>query len=69
MTKGNVDVLQAVWEVTPLDDGRTLVAFQIVVDPDLPLPTSLVNSENAKTARMTIRALRERVTKPTGKAS
>ena len=62
MTKGNVDILQAVWEITPFDDGRTLVAFQIIVDPDLPLPTSLVNSENAKTARMTIRALRERVT-------
>jgi len=71
MTKGNVDILQAVWEITPFDDGRTLVAFQIIVDPDLPLPTSLVNSENAKTARMTIRALRERMvaTKPAGKAS
>lgn len=61
MTKGNVDVLQAVWEVTPFDDGRTLVAFQIIVDPDLPLPTSLVNGENAKTARKTLRALRNRL--------
>jgi ribosome-associated toxin RatA of RatAB toxin-antitoxin module len=70
MMKGNVDVLQAVWEITPFDDGRTLVAFQIIVDPDLPLPSSLINSENAKTARMTIRALRERVTgKPAAKAS
>ena len=70
MTKGNVDVLQAVWEITPFDNGRTLVAFQIIVDPDLPLPTSLVNSENAKTARMTIRALRERIVgKVSGKAS
>jgi ribosome-associated toxin RatA of RatAB toxin-antitoxin module len=69
MTKGNVDILQAVWEITPFDDGRTLVAFQIIVDPDLPLPTSLVNSENAKTARMTIRALRERVTGIKAKAS
>lgn len=71
MTKGNVDVLQAVWEITPFDDGRTLVAFQIIVDPDLPLPTSLVNAENAKTARKTIRALRERITgiKPVTKAS
>ena len=60
MTKGNVDLLQAVWEVTPLDDGRTLVAFQIIVDPDLPLPTSLINAENEKAARKTVHALRRR---------
>lgn len=58
MTKGNVDMLQAIWEVTPYDATHTLVAFQIIVDPDLPLPSSLVNSENRKTARKTIRALR-----------
>ena len=61
MTKGNVELLQAVWELTPFDNGRTLVAFQIIVDPDLPLPTSLVNSENAKAARKTLRALRDRL--------
>lgn len=61
MTKGNVDMMQAVWEVTPIDQNRTLVAFQIIVDPSMPLPTSLVNSENAKTARKTLRALRMRV--------
>jgi ribosome-associated toxin RatA of RatAB toxin-antitoxin module len=60
MMKGNVDLLQAVWEVTPYDANRTLVSFQIIVDPDLPLPSSFVNAENMKTARKTIRALRER---------
>jgi len=58
MTKGNVDLLQATWEVTPLDAHHTLVAFQIIVDPSLPLPTSLVNDENGKTARKTLQALR-----------
>ena len=58
MTKGNVDLLQATWEVTPVDAKHTLVAFQIIVDPKLPLPTGLVNDENTKTARKTLKALR-----------
>ena len=64
MTKGNVDILQATWEVTPYDANKTLVAFQIIVDPDLPLPSSLVNAENRKTARKTIRALRALLVPP-----
>lgn len=62
MMKGNVDHFEAHWEVTPVDANRTLVAFEIVVDPDLPLPSSLVSDENMKSARKTLRALRERVT-------
>ena len=48
MTKGNMDHFEAVWEVTPVEGG-TLVAFQILVDPDLPLPASLITDENLKT--------------------
>lgn len=62
MRKGNVDHFEAHWEVTPVDANTTLVAFEIVVDPDLPLPSSFISSENQKSARMTLRALRERVT-------
>lgn len=57
MTKGNMDHFEAVWEVTPVEGG-TLVAFQILVDPDIPLPSSLINDENAASARKTLRALR-----------
>jgi ribosome-associated toxin RatA of RatAB toxin-antitoxin module len=62
LMKGNVDHLEALWEVTPVSDTQTLVAFEIIVDPDLPLPSSFVSEENAKTARKTLRALRERLT-------
>ena len=62
LLKGNVDHFEALWEVTPIDDKRTLVSFEIVVDPDLPLPAGFVSDENAKSARKTLRALRERVT-------
>lgn len=62
MMRGNVDHMEALWQVTPVDDRRTLVTFEIIVDPDLPLPASLVSDENRKTARKTLRALRERLT-------
>jgi hypothetical protein len=61
MTKGNVDQFKALWQVTPYDQRRSLVAFQILVDPDLPLPTSFVNDENQKNARKAVRALRTRL--------
>ena len=65
MMKGNVDHMEALWEVTAVDDRRTLVTFEIIVDPNLPLPSSLISDENRKTARKTLRALRERVAVPT----
>jgi ribosome-associated toxin RatA of RatAB toxin-antitoxin module len=57
MTKGNMDHFEALWEVTPVEGG-TLVAFQILVDPSIPLPASLINDENQASARKTLRALR-----------
>jgi adenine deaminase len=57
MTKGNMDHFEAVWEVTPVAGG-TLVAFQLMVDPDLPLPSGLISDENQKSARKALRALR-----------
>lgn len=65
MTEGNMDQFAARWEITPLDDGqRTLVRFRILVDPDVPLPSSLFTSENIKAARRTVQALRLRVAEP-----
>lgn len=65
MTEGNMDTFAARWEVTPIADGRkSLVRFRIIVDPGLPLPSSLFTSENVKAARRTISALRDRVSEP-----
>lgn len=61
MTEGNITRMNARWEVTPLSAGRTRVAFQMLIDPDLPVPSSLVTSQNAKAAERTIRALRKRL--------
>jgi ribosome-associated toxin RatA of RatAB toxin-antitoxin module len=59
MVDGSMDAMMARWEVTPIDANRTLVAFQLLMDPKLPLPDSFVSSENEIATRKTIRALRQ----------
>ncbi len=60
--RGNMARFEARWDVTPLDAGRrAFVRFRILVDPDLPLPDSLVSEENRKSARRAIRGLRREV--------
>jgi ribosome-associated toxin RatA of RatAB toxin-antitoxin module len=59
LLEGNIDAFRATWRLEPSADGtRTRVAFQIFVDPDLPLPASLISRENERAARRTIEALR-----------
>jgi ribosome-associated toxin RatA of RatAB toxin-antitoxin module len=60
MLKGNISRLDSRWEVTPLDEGHTLVAFQMLFDPNLPLPASLVSQQNERAAQRTIKALKEK---------
>src|SRR4051794_40246538 len=68
--KSNLGQLLARWEVTPVGDGkRTLVGFQLLVDPDLPVPDSLVSDELRKSAGQALRALRKRVTQHTSYAA
>jgi ribosome-associated toxin RatA of RatAB toxin-antitoxin module len=71
MVEGNMDAMLARWEVTPIDANRTLVAFQLLMDPKLPLPDSFVSSENEIATKKTIKALRlvlaERLKKTTAK--
>lgn len=60
--KGNMSQLLAHIEVHPADGGqRTRVVFQLLVDPDLPVPDGVVSNEMKKSAGQAFRALRERV--------
>jgi len=62
MTQGNMDEFRARWEITPLDGGaRALVTFHLLVEPDLPVPSSVLTHENVKAARRAVSALRMRV--------
>lgn len=56
---GNIDAFRAEWRLEPSEDGQTTrVAFRIFVDPDLPLPSSLISRENERAARRSVEALR-----------
>ncbi|MFW5876694.1 MAG: SRPBCC family protein [Myxococcota bacterium] len=62
MLKGNMDTFRARWELIPVaGNTRTLVKFHLLVDPDLPLPDSVLSRENEKSAGKTLRAMRDRV--------
>lgn len=62
LIEGNMGQFKARWELKPLDDGkRTHVDFRILVDPDMPLPSSVFTWENVKAARRTLLALKERM--------
>jgi len=63
MLQGNMDAMTARWELTPVDEGHTLVAFQMLMDPKVPVPASLVSDENENASKKTIRALRRVVAK------
>jgi len=62
LLEGNIDAFRAEWRLQPSADGeRTRVAFRIFVDPDLPLPASLISRENERAAGRSIEALRTRL--------
>jgi len=62
LLEGNIDAFRAEWRLTRSAGGEhTKVAFRIFVDPDLPLPSSLISRENERAARRTIEALRSRL--------
>lgn len=59
LLEGNIEAFRAAWRLEPSEDGEhTRVAFKIYVDPDLPLPGSLISRENERAARRSIEALR-----------
>jgi ribosome-associated toxin RatA of RatAB toxin-antitoxin module len=64
MTEGNMDHFVARWEATPLGDDRTLLRFDLLVDPAIPVPSSLVTAENVKNARRAVGAVRRHAAQP-----
>lgn len=61
MTDGNLDTFIARFEVTPLEDGKTLMVFRLLIAPDLPFPSGIMTDENVRNARRVVTALRSRV--------
>lgn len=67
---GNINAFDASFTLTPVDGGAaTEIDFNIYVDPDLPLPSSVFSRENERAAGRTVRALRQRIVEPPGGAA
>jgi hypothetical protein len=48
--------------LTPVNGGlHTRLNFELYVDPDMPLPSSIFSRENEKAAARMVRAIRNRV--------
>jgi ribosome-associated toxin RatA of RatAB toxin-antitoxin module len=70
LVDGNIDAFDASFTLTPTEDGAgTEIDFQIFVDPDLPLPSSVFSRENERAAGRAVRALRARVAQTLGGAA
>ena len=64
LMSGNVKRLDANWNVTPIDEKRTLVTFGLIVDPDLwMVPNSKLSNYNLVNVRRTVRSLRKHLAK------
>lgn len=59
--KGNISQLVARWEVSPVGNDRSRVVFQLLVDPDLPVPDMVISREMRNGAGQAFRALRRRI--------
>ncbi|QQD17280.1 hypothetical protein I6N98_13010 [Spongiibacter nanhainus] len=52
------------WRLTPLEDGQTKVELQILVDPNGPIPSSLINSMSVGQPIGTMETLKKLVQQP-----
>jgi ribosome-associated toxin RatA of RatAB toxin-antitoxin module len=61
MLDGNVKDFKAIWRVKKIDDATTELSLEVFLQPKLPLPTSILNSENLKGASAGVTAMRARI--------
>lgn len=61
MTEGNLDHFVVRWEISAVDATHTRVNFRLLADPQVPLPSSIMNTENERFARRVLRAIRLRL--------
>lgn len=61
LMEGNINAFNARWTLTPVNDGaHTRLSFELYVDPDMPMPSSIFSRQNEKAAARMVRAIRTR---------
>lgn len=63
--KGNVDDFRATWRMRAIDAERTIVKLEILVEPRLPLPASMITPELKYAADKGVTAVKEAAEKST----
>jgi len=58
--RGNVDDFRAVWRLRAVDAEHTVVKLELLVDPKLPAPASVITGELTGAADKAVTAVRER---------
>jgi hypothetical protein len=58
--KGNIGRGNAAWTLHAIDDDRTLVTFDLLVLPNVPLPQSLIDDGLRNAAGEAVEAIRAR---------
>ena len=59
--KGNVDEFKAIWRLRKIDEATTELSLEVFLQPSIPLPTSLMNSENVSGSLKGVMAMRSRI--------
>jgi hypothetical protein len=59
--KGNVADFKAVWRLRAIDELTTELSLEVFLQPLIPLPTSLINSENVGGSLKGVMAMRGRI--------
>ena len=59
--EGNVDDFKAIWRLRKMDEDHTELTLEVFLEPSLPLPDSLINSENVGGAVDGVIAMRNRI--------
>lgn len=60
MVKSNVSDFRAVWRLRAVDAAHTVLKLELLVDPDMPVPKSLVVAELQSAADRGVSAVRDR---------
>jgi ribosome-associated toxin RatA of RatAB toxin-antitoxin module len=63
MKSGNVDDFRAVWRLRAVDAEHTIVKLEILVDPKIPAPASIVTPELCTAAEKAVTGVRENAEK------
>ncbi len=59
--KGNIDNSAVIWTMHPVGDGWTVLKFDVLLDPGLPAPQSLIDEQLRDSAMDAVNSIHDRV--------